>query len=61
VADCYAMLSAANPYQAARAEIERRSGSQLDPTVVAAFCSLPSRVWQEISDAVQQERDEAVA
>lgn len=48
-----AMLSdrpyrAALPFQAAREEIIRCSGSQFDPDVVKAFLSIPEEVWQQI-------------
>ena len=43
---------AAQPYEAAAAEIARAAGTQLDPTVTAAFLRLPADVWHEIRDAV---------
>jgi response regulator RpfG family c-di-GMP phosphodiesterase len=61
VVDCYDAMSSSRSYEVARAEIERRSGAQLDPLVVTAFCSLAPGIWQEISDAVQREQDQAVA
>jgi HD-GYP domain-containing protein (c-di-GMP phosphodiesterase class II) len=42
------------PYSAARAEIIRESGKQFDPQVVAAFLSIPEKVWENIrSEAVR--------
>jgi putative nucleotidyltransferase with HDIG domain len=36
------------PYSAARSEIERESGRQFDPEVVAVFLSIPEETWVKI-------------
>ena len=51
-------------YDVARAEVERMSGSQFDPALVANFCRVPSDEWDRIrkaisSEAAQEERWEA--
>jgi response regulator RpfG family c-di-GMP phosphodiesterase len=38
----------ARPFADARAEIERCSGSQFDPRIVAAFLSVPEEDWERI-------------
>lgn len=43
---------AGRPYEVARAEIERASGTQLDPEVVAAWLQVPAEAWAEIRTAV---------
>jgi response regulator RpfG family c-di-GMP phosphodiesterase len=40
------------PYSDARAEIERESGKQFDPQVVAMFLSVPEDVWANIRSEV---------
>jgi putative nucleotidyltransferase with HDIG domain len=58
VVDTFDALTSDRPYRAAqghdvaRREIERVSGSQLDPRVVAAFCRIAPETWDEIRDAV---------
>ncbi len=42
------------PFQTALEEIRRCSGTQFDPTVVAAFLSLPASSWQGIHDEVNR-------
>lgn len=44
----------ARPYEVARAEIERCSGTQFDPKVVAAFLRVPPEEWQKIRAALEQ-------
>lgn len=42
------------PYAVARAEIERESGRQFDPQVVAAFLAIPEETWVKIrTDATE--------
>jgi response regulator RpfG family c-di-GMP phosphodiesterase len=36
------------PFAEARAEIVQGSGTQFDPTVVAAFLATPEDAWEEI-------------
>jgi putative nucleotidyltransferase with HDIG domain len=46
------------PYAVARAEIERESGKQFDPQVVAVFLSIPPETWTKIqSDAARHPFD----
>jgi response regulator RpfG family c-di-GMP phosphodiesterase len=67
VVDCYDAMTSdrpyrkGRPYEVARLEIERCSGSQFDPAVAAAFSSLASHVWADICHAVQRDHDKAVA
>ena len=44
------------PYAAARAEIERESGKQFDPQVVAVFLSIPEETWVKIGIEAAQDR-----
>lgn len=46
------------PYSVARAEIERESGKQFDPQVVAAFLSIPEETWLKIRSEATQRRSE---
>ncbi len=46
------------PYSVARAEIERESGRQFDPQVVAAFLSIPEETWMRIRSEVARNRSE---
>jgi response regulator RpfG family c-di-GMP phosphodiesterase len=46
------------PYEVARAEIERESGRQFDPRVVAAFLSIPEETWIRIRSEVARNRPE---
>jgi response regulator RpfG family c-di-GMP phosphodiesterase len=46
------------PYSIARAEIERESGRQFDPQVVAAFLSIPEETWMRIRSEVARDRSE---
>jgi putative nucleotidyltransferase with HDIG domain len=47
------------PYSVARAEIERESGKQFDPRVVAVFLSIPEETWEKIrTDAAQSRSDQ---
>ena len=39
---------AAQSYQAAREEIERWSGRQFDPAIVAVFLGMPENIWESI-------------
>jgi putative nucleotidyltransferase with HDIG domain len=39
---------AAQSYQAAREEIERWSGRQFDPAIVAVFLGMPENIWETI-------------
>jgi cyclic di-GMP phosphodiesterase len=39
---------AAQSYQAAREEIERWSGRQFDPAIVAVFLGMPEHIWESI-------------
>jgi cyclic di-GMP phosphodiesterase len=40
------------PISAAREEIERYSGTQFDPRVVAVFLAQPERVWRELHEKI---------
>jgi putative nucleotidyltransferase with HDIG domain len=44
------------PYSVARAEIDRESGKQFDPQVVAAFLSVPEETWVKIRTEAAQNR-----
>ena len=46
------------PYSVARAEIERESGRQFDPQVVAVFLSIPEETWVKIRTEGTQSRTE---
>jgi response regulator RpfG family c-di-GMP phosphodiesterase len=46
------------PYSVARAEIERESGRQFDPRVVAVFLSFPEETWVKIRAEATQNRSE---
>ncbi len=67
VVDCYDAMTSdrpyrkGRPYQVARAEIAKCSGSQFDPEVAAAFCALAPEVWAEIFHHVQKDQDVRVA
>ena len=61
VADTYDAITSDRPYrraqgyEAARAEIARVAGTQLDAEVVAAWLSIPEAEWQRIRAAVEQQ------
>jgi response regulator RpfG family c-di-GMP phosphodiesterase len=40
------------PYAAARAEIQRESGKQFDPRIVAVFLEVPEETWMQIRSEV---------
>jgi putative nucleotidyltransferase with HDIG domain len=42
------------PYQAARDEIERYSGSQFDPQIVQAFLNMPEEIWEDLHQEVER-------
>jgi putative nucleotidyltransferase with HDIG domain len=46
------------PYSVARAEIERESGRQFDPQVVATFLSISEETWMRIRSEVARNRPE---
>ena len=46
------------PYSVARAEIERESGRQFDPQVVAAFLAIPEESWAAIRSQAARNRSE---
>jgi putative nucleotidyltransferase with HDIG domain len=54
IADAMDAITSDRPYRkarsfaAARKEIERCSGTQFDPAIVAVFRSLPDRLWEEL-------------
>jgi len=60
VADTYDAITSDRPYRkaaphdAAVAEIRRVAGTQLDPSAVDAFCSLPESEWLKIRAQVEQ-------
>jgi response regulator RpfG family c-di-GMP phosphodiesterase len=60
VADTYDAITSDRPYRraqphaAAAAEIQRVSGTQLDPRVVGAFCAVPETDWARIRGEVEQ-------
>ena len=60
VADTYDAITSDRPYRraqphaAAAAEIQRVSGTQLDPRVVQAFCSISEADWLHIRAEVEQ-------
>jgi len=43
------------PYEAARAEIRKFSGTQFDPKVVEVFLTIPPEEWERIHDHVLEE------
>ncbi len=45
-------------YDVARAEIQRESGRQFDPQVVAAFLDIPEETWMEIRSEATHESSE---
>jgi len=61
VADTYDAITSERPYRQARphaaavAEMQRVSGSQLDPRGVAAFCEVPEAEWQAIRRQVEDQ------
>jgi hypothetical protein len=60
VADTYDAITSDRPYRraqshaAAVAEIQRVSGTQLDPRVVNAFTAVPEEEWNRIRGEVEQ-------
>ena len=60
VADTYDAITSDRPYRraqphaAAVTEIQRVSGTQLDPRVVDAFCAVPETDWARIRGEVEQ-------
>lgn len=44
------------PFATARAEVERESGRQFDPTVVRTFLTIPQQTWEEIRSEVDASR-----
>ena len=40
------------PYEAAFEEIQRVSGTQLDPHVVEAWCAVPQEEWRRIREEI---------
>jgi response regulator RpfG family c-di-GMP phosphodiesterase len=60
VSDTYDAITSDRPYRKARphaaavAEIQRVSGTQLDPLGVAAFCAIPESEWMRIRLEVEQ-------
>ena len=60
VADTYDAITSDRPYRkaqshdAAVAEMQRVSGTQLDPQGVDAFCALPEAEWQRIRTEVEK-------
>jgi HD-GYP domain-containing protein (c-di-GMP phosphodiesterase class II) len=60
VADTYDAITSDRPYRkaqshaAAIAEMQRVSGTQLDPAAVAAFCALPEEEWVAIRKDVEK-------
>jgi HD-GYP domain-containing protein (c-di-GMP phosphodiesterase class II) len=60
VADTYDAITSDRPYRraqphaAAVTEIQRVSGTQLDPRVVRAFCAVPESEWVSIRGEVEQ-------
>jgi response regulator RpfG family c-di-GMP phosphodiesterase len=58
VVDAFDAITSDRPYRrgrdyaAARAEIVRCSGTQFDPRVVAAFCSVPENDWAHIRENI---------
>ena len=61
VADTYDAITSDRPYrkaqsfEAARAEIARVAGTQLDPRVVQAWLSIPEAEWHRIRSEVEQQ------
>jgi putative nucleotidyltransferase with HDIG domain len=60
IADAMDAITSDRPYRraktfaAARKEIERCSGTQFDPSIVAVFKSLPDRIWEELRAEIDQ-------
>jgi putative nucleotidyltransferase with HDIG domain len=46
----------AKPFAEARREIERCSGTQFDPAIVAVFRELPDQLWVELRAEIDQPR-----
>lgn len=44
----------AKPFAEARREIERCSGTQFDPRIVAVYLGLPDRLWEELRAEINQ-------
>jgi ribonuclease P protein subunit RPR2 len=63
VADTLDAITSDRPYrpkqtiEAARAEIQRCSGSQFDPDVVAIFQQMPNDVFEELRRAIGEQSD----
>lgn len=61
VADSYDAITSdrcyrkAMPYEIARDEILRCSGSQFDPRIVQQFCSVPKSVWADLRDEAERQ------
>ena len=43
---------AAQPFSAAREEIQRWSGRQFDPQVVATFLQMPENIWDDLRQQI---------
>jgi len=60
VADAMDAITSDRPYRkaksfaAARKEIERCSGTQFDPSIVAVYRKLPDRLWEELRAEIDQ-------
>lgn len=50
----------ASPYETARAEIARCSGTQFDPLIARYFLNVPPQKWQEIRARLQEEIERSV-
>jgi cyclic di-GMP phosphodiesterase len=59
IAEAFDAMTSDHPYHAARSicsargEIERQSGQQFDPEIVAVFLSIAENIWQELRNEAQ--------
>jgi putative nucleotidyltransferase with HDIG domain len=62
IADAMDAITSDRPYRrarsfaAARKEVERCSGTQFDPEIVAVYRTLPDRLWEELRVEIDQPR-----
>ena len=46
----------ANSFAEARKEIERCSGTQFDPAIVAVYSTLPEKLWEDLRAEIDHPR-----